>query len=158
MTISEEAIWDAIKEIKVPFTVPVKFSESGITRWLCPLGIAQGYAEFSNRGACGPEITAWPRRHEYAFYEGREAPHIWQEYGHLRLYSQELMIYLQEMKSALNVAVMQLDALRFGPIPRHEGHHKYDNDPYPEDFGNDTEKLTLACMITSIERWLNTTT
>lgn len=155
MDLTEEKIWEALKGIKISNPLAFKFS-SGITRWLCPPGVAIGFEEFSNRGRVGPLITCWPRleRAQYNLFEGIGTPKHGQMIvsGKVHLWWQEAYVYSLERRSALIRAMENMD--KIFPIPRDPEHLDNDVEPYPEDFGRNTSRMVVSVMIESIERWL----
>lgn len=110
---TEERLWEVLRTIKVTSPVPIKFS-SGITRWLCPLGM----------NSQGLEITARGTTRRYVPV-GVGNPHwLWQ---------QELMIYRWQRSTAIARATQELDKIM--PLNRKKEHSANDLKPWPEDFG-----------------------
>lgn len=142
---TDEQLWEKLRTIKPPYPVAFKF-KSGKKITLCPPGNAEGIDIQS-------EVVR-PKILHFRLYQGVGAHHeeIRIKSG-VMLWWQEAYVYRLEMNCAITRAIESLDRL-FAPVPRKPGHPKNDNTPWPEDFGQDIEKMTNQIMIEAIEGWI----
>lgn len=116
------------------FAEPVIFDfYLGVSVTLCPPGVAAGAMELRTRGhSMWPEITCWPKYNHFPLWDGlTNDPRPVIRVRGMRLWNQEVAVYLTERKSSIGAMIEELGLSHM--LPRVGG---FENilTPRPEDF------------------------
>jgi len=102
----------------------------------CPPGEAWGSHDLNKRGHTDwDEITVWPKRLSYPWFDLSPAePRPVEKVRGVRLWSQELYVYLQERNRSLGAMIEDLDLMDY--LPRKQGLNNL-VEPLADDFGSE---------------------
>jgi predicted Zn-ribbon and HTH transcriptional regulator len=102
----------------------------------CPPGEAFGCHDLNQRGRSDwKEITVWPKNTVFPLFGGGPPePHHFIKVRGVRLWNQEMYVYLQERNRSIGAMLEDLDLMDY--LPRKQGTHNL-VEPLADDFGSE---------------------